>query len=84
MSTRLQVVVDDAELGAIRAAAQQRGMTVSEWVREALKDARRRVSGGSSDRKLAAIRAADRLAFPTADIDDMVAEIERGYGEATE
>jgi hypothetical protein len=72
------------ELDAIRAAARERGMTTSEWVRETLREARRKVSDGDADRKLAAIRAADRHAYPTADIDDMVAEIERGYGEAIE
>lgn len=72
--------MDDVELQAIRAVARDHGMTVSEWVRVTLRDARRRVSsGGDADRKLAAIRLADRHAFPTADIDEMSAEIERGY-----
>jgi len=84
MSIRLQVVMENAELDAIRAAAHERGMTVSEWVRETLREARRKVSDGDAERKLAAIRAADRHAYPTADIDQMVAEIERGYGEASE
>ncbi len=84
MSTRLQVVMDQDEVDAIRAAARERGMTVSEWVRETLREARRKVSDGDADRKLAAIRAADRHAYPTADIDQMVAEIERGYGEVNE
>ena len=84
MSIRLQVVMENAELDAIRAAAHERGMTVSEWVRETLREARRNVSDGDAERKLAAIRAADRHAYPTADIDQMVAEIERGYGEASE
>jgi hypothetical protein len=84
MSIRLQVVMDNAEHDAIRAAARERGMTVSEWVRETLREARQKVATGDAERKLAAIRAADRLAYPTADIDQMVAEIERGYGEANE
>ena len=81
MSIRLQVVMENTELDAIRTAARERGMTVSEWVRETLREARRKVSSGDAERKLAAIRAADRHAYPTADIDQMVAEIERGYGE---
>jgi len=84
MSIRLQVVMDEQELTAIRAAAREHGMTVSEWVRVTLREARRKTSDGDADRKLAAIRAADRHAYPTADIDQMVAEIERGYGEANE
>ena len=73
--------MDETEHEAIRAAASEQGMTVSEWVRETLREARRRTPGGDAERKLAAIRAADRLTYPTADIDEMVAEIERGYGE---
>lgn len=84
MSIRLQVVMDEAEHEAVRNAARERGMTVSEWVRETLREARRKVASGDAERKLAAIRAADRLGYPTADIDQMVAEIERGYGEANE
>ena len=84
MSIRLQVVVENAELYAIRAAARDRGMTVSEWVRVSLREARRRVSDGDAKLKLEAIRAADRHAYPTADIDQMVAEINRGYGEGGE
>ena len=60
MSIRLQVVMSEDELDAVRAAARERGMTVSEWVRETIRDARRKVAGGDVERKLAAIRAADR------------------------
>ena len=73
--------MDDTELDAIRAAAREQGMTVSEWVRMVLREARRRVACGDVERKLEAIRAADRHAYPTADIDVMVAEIAGGYGE---
>lgn len=82
MSTRLQVVMDQDEFELIRAAARERGMTVSEFVRETLREARRKVASGDTERKLAAIRAADRHAYPTADIDQMLGEIERGYGES--
>jgi len=76
--------MDEHEMAAIREAARRRGMTVSEWARAALREARRADSVGDADRKLAAIRAADRCAYPTADIDAMLAEIDRGYGEADE
>jgi len=81
MSIRLQVVMGQEELEAVRIAARERGMTVSEFVRETLREARRKVAGGDAERKLAAIRAADRHAYPTGDIDQMLGEIERGYGE---
>jgi transposase-like protein len=84
MSIRLQVVMESAELEAIRAVARERGMTVSEWVRETLRKARRESSTGDADRKLAAVRAADGHGYPTADIDQMVAEINLGYGEVDE
>jgi len=82
MSIRLQVIMDQDELEATRAAARERGMTVSEYVRETLREARRKIASGDTERKLAAIRAADRHAYPTADIDQMLGEIERGYGES--
>jgi hypothetical protein len=82
MSIRLQVVMDREELEAIRAAARERGMTVSEFVRETLREARRKVASGDTKRKLSALRAGDRHAYPTADIDQMLGEIERGYGES--
>jgi hypothetical protein len=69
--------MERTELEAIRAAARKRGLTVSEWVRETLREARRKVAGGDAERKLTAIRAADCHAYPTSDIDQMLAEIER-------
>lgn len=79
MSTRLQVVLAQAELAEIRAAAAREGTTVSEWVRQTLRRARRDTAGGEVDRKLAAVRAAMRHDFPAPEIDQMLAEIERGY-----
>lgn len=79
MSKRLQVVLDDEELEQIRAAAERRGMTMSEWVRQVLRRARRSDAGGDVERKLAAVRSAVQHSFPTGDIDQMLAEIERGY-----
>jgi len=78
MSMRLQVVMDDAELRDIQRAARQRRMTVSEWVRGALRAARRAEPGTDRSRKLDAIRAASHHAFPSADIDQMLAEISQG------
>lgn len=42
MSTRLQVVMSEAELDEIRAAAERRRMNVSEWVRLVLREERER------------------------------------------
>jgi hypothetical protein len=79
MSKRLQVVLDEPEMREIRRTAKAQRMTVAEWVRQALRAARRQHSPGDVEKKLAAIRAAARHSHPTADIDQMNEEIERGY-----
>lgn len=80
MSKRLQVLFDEAELRALREVADRQGLPVSEWVRRALREARRREPRGDLESKLRAVRAAARHQFPTGEIDEMLAEIERGYG----
>ncbi|MCU0222762.1 MAG: antitoxin [Acidobacteria bacterium] len=79
MSKRLQLIVDDAEFRELQKVARARRMTLSEWVRQALRAARREQPAADSGRKLAAVRSAARHAFPTADIDAMLGEIEQGY-----
>jgi hypothetical protein len=82
MSIRLQVVVDETEMREIRRTARRERLTVSEWVRRCLREARRRRPARDADRKLQAVRTAARHAFPTSDIGQMLAEIESGYGES--
>lgn len=79
MSTRLQVVLEQSELAEIRAAADAEGTTVSEWVRQTLRQARRASATTGVEDKLDAVRAAMRHEFPAPEIDQMLAEIERGY-----
>lgn len=79
MSKRLQVLLDDAELRDIQRIARRQRLTVAEWVRQTLRAARRRAPGGDAAKKLKAVRAAVRHSFPTAEIDEMLADIERGY-----
>ena len=58
--------------------AREDRMTVAEWVRQALRQARfdrRR----AAEAKLHAVAEAVRHEFPTADIDDMLGEIEEGH-----
>ncbi|HEY2857337.1 MAG TPA: hypothetical protein VGJ21_02845 [Terracidiphilus sp.] len=81
MAKRLQVIVQDPEYRDIQRAARLRRMTIAEWVRQALVQARRSEPGREAAAKLEAIRAAARMDFPTADIDTMIEEIERGYGQ---
>lgn len=72
--------MDERELREVRRLAGREHLTVAEWVRRAIHEASRRVPNAAPDRKLAAIRAAVKHDFPTADIDVMLEEIERGYG----
>jgi hypothetical protein len=79
MSKRLQVLLEESESREIQRAARAQRLTVAEWVRGALRAARRREPLGDSGKKLDVVRAAARHAFPTADMAQMLAEIERGY-----
>ena len=79
MTKRLQVLLDEPEWREIQKAARAERMTVAEWVRQTLRSARRAVSTANIDVKLGAIRTAARHEFPTADIDQMNAEIAKGY-----
>lgn len=72
------MLLDEREFRDIQRTARRQGVTVAEWVRQALRSARRREPVGTVDKKLGVIRAAARHSFPTADIDQMLAEIERG------
>jgi hypothetical protein len=75
----MQVLVGEAEYRKIQLVAKQKGMTLAEWVRQALRAACRDESEGDADRKLLAIRRAAALEVPTTDIESMLAEIESGY-----
>ncbi len=79
MSKRLQVILQDKELAEIQQSARRQQMTTAEWVRQALRAARRGKSGAATGKKLAVVRAAARHAFPSPDIGRMLDEIERGY-----
>lgn len=83
MSKRLQVWLTDTEYQEIQRAARLCNMSVADWVRQALGIVRRKSPSGGVARKLAAIRLAARLEFPTANIDSMRAEIESGYRTET-
>ncbi len=80
MSKRLQVIIQDPDYRDIQRAARLRRMSIAEWVRQALVQARRSEPSREVASKLEVIRAAARMDFPTADIDRMLEEIEQGYG----
>ena len=84
MSKRLQVLLEEPEWREVQRAARAERMTVAEWVRQALRAARRATSVRAADAKISAIRTAAAHAFPTADIAQMNAEIAQGYLAARE
>ena len=80
MAKRLQVILKDPEYREIQRVARSRHMSIAEWVRQALDLARRREPITDVRKKLEIIRAAVRYDYPSGDIEDMLAEIESGYG----
>ena len=76
---RLQVLMDADELREIQRSARRERVTTAEWVRQRLREARERQARPDIAAKLAAIQAAYRHQGPTADIEHMLSEIERGY-----
>ena len=74
MSHRLQVLVPETLDAKVRKAAQRAGLSKGEWVRRAIQAAL--ISGSRSEtdplRKLATLEG------PTADVDQMLSEIEAG------
>lgn len=80
----MQVLFDEDEYTRIQRQARARGQTLAQWVRDAVRESYRSQPSGDLDRKLAAVRAAVVNDFPTADVDEMLDDIERGYldGEA--
>lgn len=80
MSKRLQVLLEETEFRRLHRRARRRGTTVAALVREALRGLDAEEAVGKPEKKLAAIRAAVRQQFPAGDIDQMLAEIDRGRG----
>lgn len=78
MSTRLQIVMSDAEAASLRDAARRGGLTLSEWARRALRAAHDAQAGPSSSSRLDALDRALACNHPTGDISEMLADIERG------
>ena len=79
MTKRLQVLLQDPEYREIQRIARSRRMSVAQWVRQALHAAKREEPLSDVSKKLEALRAAAKFEFPTADIEQMLAEIEQGY-----
>ena len=79
MTKRLQVLFEDDELAEIQRLARSRRQTTAAWVRDALRSARHDAVYPDPEPKLRAVREALTRDYPTGDIDQVTAEIERGY-----
>ena len=79
MSKRLQVLLNPKEFNEFQQLSRKLGVSLGEWVRQALRQAAQRSSRKSSDEKLEAIRRASRLSYPSGEIDTLLHEIEQGY-----
>jgi Ribbon-helix-helix protein, copG family len=79
MSKRLQVLLPDREMSEIQRLAKREHLTVGEWVRRALREARLGRPVVEPDAKLKSVRRAAQHSFPTGEIGQMLADIERGY-----
>ena len=80
MSKRLQVLLEESEYAEIRRIAGENHMTVAEWVRDALRRAKRAYPHARSEQKLRSLEKSLTYEFPTSDINQMLGEIEQGYG----
>ena len=79
MSKRLQVLLPDREMSDLQRLAKRENLTLGEWVRRVLRDARTSRPVIEPEAKLNAVRRAAAHSFPTADMKQMLDEIERGY-----
>lgn len=79
MTKRLQVLMDDDELQQIQRLARRDLVTTAEWVRQRLREAQEQRARPDIASKLAAIQKASTYRAPVPDIEQMLAEIERGY-----
>lgn len=80
MSKRLQVLLPDQEMSDLQRLAKRERVTVGEWVRRVLRESRASRPAIEPETKLKAVRRAAEYSFPTADVKQMLTEIERGYG----
>ena len=83
MATRLEILLDEAELAEIEQAAKAQRLTVVEWVHHVLRRARATEERTPVEDKLRAVRASARYGYPTADIAAMLDEAASGRAAET-
>ena len=72
-------MIPDSEMSDIQRLAKRERLIVGEWVRRTLRDARASRPAIDPETKLKAVRRGAKYSFPTAGMDQMLGEIERGY-----
>lgn len=78
MSFRLQILIPDNEYREVVKASKKEAKKISEWVRESIRSRLKFTRPESPEIKLARILKFAKYQGPTADIDQMLAEIEKG------
>lgn len=79
MSKRLQVLIEPKEYKCFQHLAFQSRLSLSEWVRQALRDFSSHYSKKSPQKKLKALKRVTQHQFPYGDMEQMLHEIESGY-----
>ena len=79
MSFRLQTLISAEEHSALKAEAKRQGDSVAALVRCAIPDLLARQTQCPAADKIAAILKYTQYSAPTADIENMLSEIEQGY-----
>ncbi len=79
MSKRLQVLLPEQEMADLQRLAKRERLTLGEWVRRTLREARAGRPATEPEAKLKSLRRAVKYSFPTADVEQMLSETERGY-----
>ncbi len=79
MSKRLQVLVEPREYLVFKKTARILGLSLGEWVRQALRKSTESIPTKDPSQKLRAIRKASEYQFPSGDIEKILAEVEEGY-----
>lgn len=81
MTKRLQVLFDDEELAEIQRLAKGQRKTTAAWVRDALRVARAGDAYPEPEPKLRAVRESMTYSYPTGEVAELLADIQRGYAD---
>lgn len=80
MSKRLQVLLDKTEYQKFFQVAKAKGMSLGEWVRQAMRRSYEDTSGVSSEIKIKKINElAKKYSFPSGSIEEINEQIKSGY-----